>query len=116
MDIKITWKVSDKPTGRYRSFEHRSWPSAAFPDGQYCAIVECADDYTPARAREEHPHAPLVLRIAKFYTSDEGIERWKWVKAKQVFDTMDQVKAAVCMLYNKYPELRPKKYAEARFI
>jgi len=27
---KLVWRVGSEPTGRYRSFEKREWPSATF--------------------------------------------------------------------------------------
>jgi hypothetical protein len=39
MTLKIKWKVADAPTGRYRSFQSRSWPSASVNDKQVAYVV-----------------------------------------------------------------------------
>jgi hypothetical protein len=37
--MKHTWKVSDNPTGRYRSFERRGWPTAEYENGDNAARI-----------------------------------------------------------------------------
>jgi hypothetical protein len=84
------WKVSEPPTGPYRSFQKRGWPSAYYKDADEscCARVICDDDYTPARARGEEQHKALTVMIADHSTAP----RWKWRKVKRTFNNLSEVK------------------------
>ena len=38
--MKLIWKVAEAPTGRFRSFDKRGWPSATYEtkDGSCCSV------------------------------------------------------------------------------
>lgn len=97
---KITWRVSDKPTGRYRSFEKRGWPSASYEDGSPAAHIYCDDAYEPSNVREGK-YSPLTLMVA-----DHSRKSWKWRKAKRQFATLHEAQIALERILQKYPELR----------
>ena len=88
--MKIKWRVGSRPTGRYRSFEMRSWPSAEYEDGRYCASILCDDEYVPKLAKSGN-HKPLKLRLAKY--SESG--SWTPVFSKKEFKTLKEAKEAV---------------------
>jgi hypothetical protein len=49
--VKLKWYVQSAPTGRYRSFARRGFPSASYANlPQECAAVSlhCEDDYIPS--------------------------------------------------------------------
>lgn len=45
--MKLTWKVDPPPSGRWKSFTKRGWPTAEWPDGSIAALIYCADEYIP---------------------------------------------------------------------
>lgn len=46
---KIKWKVGEKPTGMYRAFQSREWPTACYVVGdRYAFSISCEDEYRPA--------------------------------------------------------------------
>jgi hypothetical protein len=101
---KIVWRVSPAPTGPYRSFSHRGWPSADYADGRTCAYISCEDSYEPRLVREGN-HAPLTLRIADYSVVGGS---WQWRKAKSTFATLAEAKAALARILEVRPELQPK--------
>jgi len=100
--MKVKWKVDPKETGRYASFFKRNWPSAYYADGQYCAGIVCADDYSPHRARTGQ-HEPLKLTI-RDYSKPELTN----VTAKARYATLEEAKAALLPILEKHPHLIPK--------
>ena len=50
--VKLIWKVGEKPTGAYRSFQKRGWPTAYWPDGEMTGFIFSDKSYTPKLARE----------------------------------------------------------------
>jgi hypothetical protein len=99
---KIKWKVGEAPTGRYRSFHHRSWPSAEYPNDRIAARIECTESYTPYSAKNGG-HPPLKLLIA-----DYSVTPWKWRKAKGEFNTLQEAKDAFTKIVEKFPSIVPK--------
>lgn len=98
----IKWKVSPAPTGRYRSFERRSWPSADYTiGGKPAAYIACEDDYRPANVREGK-HAELAVMIAQW---DE--RTFKWRRLQQRFATLELAKSAAERFLRAHPEFWP---------
>ena len=100
--MKIKWHVAAIPTGRYRSFERRGWPSAEYADGRIAAWITCADDYYPPDVRAG-THAPLILRVA-----DHSIQPFKWRKMIVTFRTLAEAKVGFEKLLAQHPELAGK--------
>ena len=101
--MKYRWKVSPEPTGRYRSFEKRSWPTAWYANGEIAASISCDDDYRPVDAREGK-HGPLTVAVA-----DHSEEKWKWRRMKQRFSTLTEARDGFAKLLNIMPHLAPKE-------
>ena len=101
--MKFKWRVDPEPTGRYRSFDTRAWPSAVYDNDQQttCAMIQCDDEYTPERARTGN-HAPLKLCIA-----DHRETKFNWMVAKNTFATLKEAKAALTDIIARHPELAP---------
>ena len=102
--VKIyKWKVQGAPTRRYRSFEHRGWPQAMYNDGSgnMLASIACDDDYTPERAKSGR-HAPLKVRITN-WNCDPKFGSFQWLTAKGEFATLDEAKAHLDVLIEKFP-------------
>jgi hypothetical protein len=94
----LKWKVDEAPTGRYRSFQSRGWPSAEYKDGRPAAAIYCEDSYEPANARTGK-HAPLSVRVA-----DHSVTPWKWRTVKQRFATLQEAKDGITKLLEQFPK------------
>lgn len=57
---KIRWRVQPAPTGTYRSFHRRGWPTGEC--GDFFFMIGCEDDYVPARVRSGD-HSELSLSV-----------------------------------------------------
>lgn len=86
-NFKIKWKVSDRPTGPYSSFQRRSWPFAEYPSGEIAASLHCDDEYMPSKIKDGN-HAPIKIRIAK-YKPTGGFE---WLSLKKRGATLKEAK------------------------
>lgn len=76
---KLTWRVGEKPTGRYKSFQKRSWPSAEYPDGKPAITLHQVDgdSYFPGLSEA----LTLEIRIADYW---ENGFRWMTLKRRVV--------------------------------
>ncbi len=94
--MKLVWRVAPKPTGRYRSFEKRGWPSADWVDSQgntYPACqVRCEDGYYPAGVKTGN-HAPLRIRVMDYRERGQGGNcSWTGKVTKAEFKTLAEAK------------------------
>jgi len=97
--IKYAWKVQSAPTGRYRSFERRGWPSAETPDGDTIAMLACKDEYTPYRVRTgDHAPIRLMIRVPK------GNGQWGWGTFQHDFASMDEAKEFLKNYLARHPD------------
>lgn len=90
--MKIIWKVGEAPTGSYRSFQRRAWPTGEYEDGRIGFQILCEDDYIPARVKTGD-HAELSL----------GFMDWTgptptWRRLKRRFATLAEAKSAAAEL------------------
>lgn len=92
--VKLTWRVAEAPTGRYRSFEPRAWPMAHYAgyDHLPAAYISCEDDYTPHRARTGD-HAPLVVYVAQWRTREGAGPTFDWRRLKSRPTDLGEAKA-----------------------
>lgn len=60
--IKLKWRLGEKPTGRFKSFHKRGWPSAEYADGSPAASIAPEDNsgYWPNLAET----TVLITRVA----------------------------------------------------
>jgi hypothetical protein len=99
---KIKWKVAEVPTGTYRSFSGRSWPSAVYEDGSTAACLICNDEYVPAHVKTGS-HSQIVIKIA-----DHSITPWCWRTLKQRAFTLAEAKEMVNLVLAAYPHFVKK--------
>lgn len=104
--MKIKWKVSEVPTGMYRSFQQRAWPSAYYENGDPVAQILCADQYIPRDVTDGN-HDPLTVLVA-----DYSVTPWKWRKFKTHPATLAEAKAMVDRILVQYPHFRPKEVVD----
>lgn len=75
--MKIKWKVSPAPTGRYRSFEHRSWPTGYYDSKEQkpAVFLSCKVDYRPHLVKVgDHP--PITIIVLN-HQDPESLPGWK---------------------------------------
>lgn len=78
--LPIKWKVAEKPTGRYRAFAYRSWPTATYGETMVAALYV---DSKPSMYLSTSYSAgisestPLIVHIA-----DHRGDKWEWRRLK----------------------------------
>lgn len=109
--IKLKWKTGAAPTGRYRSFDSRPWPSASYADSdRAAAYISCTRSYTPALARNPVLHDGTLLELAVLiadYTPIEGGGSFKWRTLKRRFNTLEAAKDAALAFLTANPSYHP---------
>ena len=117
---KLIWRVDPAPTGRYRSFQKRGWPSAHYDDKDErpAAMIQCEDDYDPQDVRAG-THKELTVYVADYrpFVGDIMIHegnpkdrdgRFKWRKAKERAKTLDDAKRIAQSIIDNNPLITPK--------
>lgn len=111
--LKIVWRVEPAPTGRYRSFEKRSWPTAYYDKNKeyYAASIFCKTEYDPAKVKAGN-HAPLFLKIADYSkpSNPETRSGWSIATPARGFNTLSELKKWFEDFIKAHPAIRPKKY------
>lgn len=111
---KLKWKISEAPTGRYRSFEHRPWPMALYPDGQLAAQIVCEDSwhrsYKPRVAKSgEHP--PLTLHVFDY---SDGVQVRHCRKAKTRPKTVAEAKELLVKTLTNHSHFIPTEFRQTQ--
>lgn len=105
---KLVWVVAPEPTGRYRSFERRGWPTCWWGrDGKPAAFIECEDAYRPADVALGD-HKPLRVVLCHHRHPEAG-NSWKRLRMKTSFETLAAAKQAVKDFLALHPEFAPIK-------
>ena len=108
LKMKIKWKVSEKPSGNFASFELRQWPEAEFENGSPAAEIRCLDEYVPELARIGK-HLELKVIVACWGINEDGIETFKWKTLKQPARTLKEAKELVNLFFYNHPKFIPKE-------
>ncbi len=108
--MKLKWKVPDKPTGRYRSFQRRGWPGASYvgPNQRPAVMIQSEDDYVPARAKTG-AHTELVIMIADYSLQEDG-RGFKWRRLKARAKTLAEAKKIAEDAIVALPNFQPKEF------
>jgi hypothetical protein len=104
--MKLIWKVDPEPTGPYKSFLSRGWPSAEL-GGELVLQIFCPekDDYTPAKARGDRTHKPLRVRVTDRRQPVGAPILWQWRTIKGEFATLAEAKEAGKKFLCEHPEI-----------
>lgn len=108
---KLKWRVDPAPTGQFRSFQSRAWPSADYPNGDFAACIISTDkeDYKGFHAKATGLH--LKVKVAKWLkTPDDQAGSFKLLVSKAEYSSIAEAKEAVNKILEKNPELMPKEY------
>ena len=101
MSIKLKWRVDPAPTGRYRSFQKRYWPSAEYTNQRPAFSIVCEDEYRPQNVKTGE-HKPLTVRVAVY---NERSFDWRTLKTRA--DTLADAKALAQRAIDQHPEWLP---------
>ena len=109
--MKIKWQVQSAPTGRYRSFQKRGWPSGHYESEQEHPAISIYSEsaYVPRDVKDGN-HAELKVNIA-FYPAD-GTPGFTWRTLKTRFRTLAEAKAAGEAYLVAHPEIRHPDFRE----
>lgn len=106
----IKWKVDPAPTGPWRSFKTRSWPSSEYPDGCPAGGIKCEDEYRPSDAKSGD-HKPLKIFLID-YSKPDGNCPWKRMVFSKPAATLKEAKERLEEYIRLHPEVMPAKYRE----
>lgn len=103
---KIFWKVHSRPTGRYRSFQQRGWPTgwSDQSESRIIAQIVCEDRYEPRLVRSG-AHKPLKVQFAVPNANPAKDGTWTWRTLKGEWPLLTLAKAAAEKFYNEHLEL-----------
>lgn len=86
-EIKLKWRVAEKPSGMCRSFYKRGWPTAYYHDnGEPAFQLICDDRYEPANIQSGN-HAEIKIMVADYRMSP-----WIWRTLKKRAATLKEAK------------------------
>lgn len=100
--MKIIWKVDPKPTGRYRSFQQRQWPTAWCRDQLVAQLISVEGEaYWPKIGEDT---------LLKVYVYDyrEGPQNRKTMVMKVRPVGVKNAKILVKGFYERNPHLLPE--------
>jgi len=102
-ELKLVWRVDPKPTGPYKSFEKRQWPSASYSNGSPAFSIACEEVYTPSVAKEGK-HGALTIRVA-----DHSEHNWRWKTIAQRAATLEEAKNIASRFLFRHPKVAPRE-------
>ena len=104
--IKLKWQVAPAPTGRYRSFEKRGWPSADYETGQPAITLYCDTGYS-ASAAKSGEHGEITVAIAVWREREGLSPTFDWRRLKARFSTLQAAKEAAELFIGRNPGVMP---------
>lgn len=113
---KLTWRVAPEPTGRWKSFDVRSWPKAEYPNGEPAVMITCRGEhgeqvaYVP-REVKNGSHPELMVYIADHHgkTTPDQME-FTWRRLVRRAKTLDEAKAIGAEALIKNAGFMPAEY------
>lgn len=106
MTVKLKWTVGEAPTGTFRSFHKRMWPSACEKHtGKMAVQLYCVDSYEPRNVREGK-HGPIQIQVADHRNKTAG---WEWRRLKERPATLAEAKALAQKFFDLHPEYLKNK-------
>lgn len=108
MAVKLVWKIASAPTGRYRSFEHRAWPTCYYgsAEGKPAAFLHCDDSYS-ASCVKLGQHATIKISVLHHNHELAG-NSWVVLTLSRPALTLAEAKERVARFLATHPEFWPK--------
>jgi hypothetical protein len=104
---KLKWRVGDVPTGRYRSFEYRAWPSAEYENGDTAGFISCVEEYIPTNVKTgNHPELSVYICFRKLTNEEKKKHGLVWNrKLAKKFATLAEAKKGLQDFLDKNPDI-----------
>lgn len=93
----IKWRVGEKPSGPYRTLQHRAWPSACFNDRPIAMMY-------PLYRRESYSPAISELTDINVHVADYRCTPWRWRKLSLAHRGVTSAKEAVKSFFELNPD------------
>lgn len=103
-EIKLKWLVCPEPTGRFRSFETRGFPTADYPEGQTAARIVCSESYMPS-VHKDATNLHLELHVACY---ENGTFKWRRLNKRAC--SIAEAKQIISHFINKNRKFAPEQY------
>ena len=103
---KVHWKISEAPTGRYKSFSKRGWPMgyADKDNNKVLFHIRSEDGYHPRKVKTgEHKPLSLLVAVRNKGEDKETKGSFTWRKVKSEFPTLKHAKEAAHKIYTECP-------------
>lgn len=108
----LKWRVSPVPTGMYRAFDRRGWPSAFYndADGFYAACVYAVDgrEYCAGLTGEDESKLDGLELVIRFRDYSQGLRNSVDRRLKQTASSLPEAKRRIEAFLTAHPEMRPK--------
>ncbi len=101
---KIVWRVDPKPTGRYRSFQKRSWPHARWGTSEGPSLSYLYPDPWVDYWSRITETVILKVRVA-----DHREKSFIWRTLKKRATGLAEAKEIVRKFYEEHPDWLPKE-------
>lgn len=106
MPLKIKWKIQEAPTGLYRSFQHRGWPTGEVNAKPFVQLL-CETDYS-ARVAKTGEHAEIAVLLADWSFKDKAKHgAFVWRRLKTRAKTLVEAKSLAQAALDAHPEFLP---------
>jgi hypothetical protein len=116
MALKIRWRVSPAPTGRFKSFQPRGWPHAEYPCGKAAGFIAVqggmlSDSYNGVNAKRTD--LSLQVYVAEWSNSGNPDDAaWNNRRLKARFKTLQEAKEALSRFLEANSTFRPPEYRD----
>ena len=107
---KLKWRVDPAPTGPYRSFSKRAWPSADYPNGATAGYIINVYKVPYEGFHRKETNLNLKVRIAKWVKKEDGSDTFVWVVSRRTFSTIAEAKEGLNKLLEANPNLMHPEY------
>lgn len=106
--VKLVWRVSPAPSGRYSSFQSRAFPSANYKNGEPAAQLICSESYQSFH--KDATGLEIVIMVALWEN-----DTFNWRKLKRSARSIAEAKERVEAFFNdeKYVDIIHPDYREA---
>ncbi len=105
---KIRWRLGEMPTGRYKSFSNRAWPSAYYSGTGRAAVRLCSDiGYSASRVKNQQ-HGPIDIYIAVYAKTEEARRErgaFSWWKMSKPAETLEEAKRRAQEYLDENPQI-----------
>lgn len=97
------WRVGEKPTGRFRSFQYRAWPGATNTRGDPLVQLHPVEQRLSYHPRIKET-TELIVRVADHSTGD-----WQWRTLKTKPTGVTKAKEIAEQFFKENPDWLPKE-------